>query len=99
MEVFLNLTPLDLLIMAEVGWQSTGCTYLSDHLILKRNQGCYPPGKMSNPIFDMRSDHTIPIYHNSRIFKVIIDCDYWRIKTHRSLSLNQEWGLGFFFLH
>jgi len=34
---------------------------------------------MSDPIFDMRADHTIPVYH-SKIFKVIIDWDYWRNK-------------------
>jgi hypothetical protein len=30
------------------------------------------------PILDMQSDHTIPVYYHSRIFKVIIDWDYWR---------------------
>ena len=29
---------------------------------------------------DMRSDHTIPIYNYSKIYKVIIDVDYWRNK-------------------
>jgi hypothetical protein len=33
---------------------------------------------VSDSILDMRSDHTIPVYYHSRIFKVIIDLDYWR---------------------
>jgi hypothetical protein len=33
-----------------------------------------------DPIFDMRSDHTIPIYYHSRTFKVTIDWNYWRKK-------------------
>jgi hypothetical protein len=35
---------------------------------------------LSDHIFDMRSDHTIPVYHQSRTFQVIIDLDYWRDK-------------------
>jgi len=33
-----------------------------------------------DPILDMRSDHTIPVYNYSKIFNVIIDMDYWRNK-------------------
>ena len=29
---------------------------------------------------DMWSDHTIPVYHFSKIYTVIIDVDYWRNK-------------------
>jgi ribonuclease HI len=36
---------------------------------------------LSDPIFEMRSDHTIPAYHNSRLFKVILDLDYWKNKN------------------
>jgi hypothetical protein len=32
---------------------------------------------MSDHILDMRSDHTIPVYNFSKIYKVIIDIDYW----------------------
>ena len=35
---------------------------------------------MSDPILDMRSDYTIPIYYYSKIFNVITDWDYWRNK-------------------
>jgi hypothetical protein len=33
MEMLLNLTPLDLLIMAEARWHSIGCIYLSNQPI------------------------------------------------------------------
>jgi hypothetical protein len=33
---------------------------------------------VSDPILNMWSDHTIPVYNHSRIFKVIIDWDCWR---------------------
>jgi hypothetical protein len=36
---------------------------------------------VSDPILEMRSDHTIPIYHHSRFFTVIIDSDYWKNKN------------------
>jgi len=36
MEVFLNLTPLDLLIMAEARMALYSCTYLSNQLLLKQ---------------------------------------------------------------
>jgi len=35
---------------------------------------------VSDPILDMRYDHTIPGYYYSKIFNVIIDWDYWRNK-------------------
>jgi len=35
---------------------------------------------MSDPILDMRSDYTIPVYYYSKIFNFIIDWDYWRNK-------------------
>jgi hypothetical protein len=31
-------------------------------------------------LLDMWSDYTIPVYHHSKIFSVIIDQDYWRNK-------------------
>ena len=35
---------------------------------------------VGDPILDMRSDYTIPVYYHSKIFDVIIDWDYWRNK-------------------
>jgi hypothetical protein len=31
-------------------------------------------------LLDTRLDYTIPVYHHSKIFSVIIDRDYWRNK-------------------
>ena len=36
---------------------------------------------VGDPILDMRSDYTIPVYHYSKIFNVKIDRDYWRNKN------------------
>ena len=33
---------------------------------------------MDDPILNMRSDYTIPVYYHSKIFNVTIDWDYWR---------------------
>jgi ribonuclease HI len=35
---------------------------------------------VGDPILDMRSDYNIPVYYHSKIFRVIIDRDYWRNK-------------------
>ena len=35
---------------------------------------------VSDPILDMRLDHTILVYNYSKIFNVTIDMDYWRNK-------------------
>jgi hypothetical protein len=35
---------------------------------------------VSDPILDIRSDHTVPVYNYSKIFNVIIDTDYWKNK-------------------
>jgi hypothetical protein len=31
-----------------------------------------------DPILDMQSDYIIPVYYHSKIFRVIIDWDYWK---------------------
>jgi hypothetical protein len=35
----------------------------------------------ADPILEMRSDRTIPVYCHSRSFNVIIDLDYWQNKN------------------
>jgi len=35
---------------------------------------------VGDPILDMRSDYTTPVYYHSKTFNVIIDWDYWRNK-------------------
>jgi hypothetical protein len=81
MEMLLNLTPLDLLIMAEARMA------LYRLHILK--QPAYPIidtgllsiwKKVRGPILNMRSDYTAPAYHFSKIFSITIDWDFWRNK-------------------
>jgi hypothetical protein len=78
MELLLNFTQLDLLIMAEARMtlyrlhkfmqpaDSTSAVMLS----IWRN--------VRDQVLDMQSDHIIPVYNFSKIYKVIIDVDYWR---------------------
>ena len=77
MEVLLNLTPLDLLIVAEARMALYRLHILKEPtvaelLFIWKNVG--------DPILDMPSDYTIPVYYYSRIFSAIIDWDYWRNK-------------------
>jgi hypothetical protein len=82
MEVPLNLTPLDLLIMAEarfslyrlyIPWQATDFKSEVGMLSIWKNVGY--------SILEMRSDHTTPVSYYSKTFRVIIDQDYWRTKN------------------
>jgi hypothetical protein len=36
---------------------------------------------VSDRILEMQSDHTLPVYHHSRSFTVIIDLDYLKNKN------------------
>jgi hypothetical protein len=79
MEVLLNLTPLDLLIMAEVRVVLHNVHRLKQPAVSGIEAGLLRIWRdVSDPILDMRSNHTIPVYHYSRTFNVIIDWDYWR---------------------
>jgi ribonuclease HI len=81
MEVLLNLTPLDILIMAEAGLALYRLHTPKQPTDSKTEVRMLSIGKkVDGPILNMRSDHTIPIYYYSRTFKVIIDQDYWRTK-------------------
>jgi hypothetical protein len=81
MEVLLNLTALDLLIMAEVRLALYRLHIPKQHTHFKTELRMLSIWKIvGDPILDMRSDHTTPIYYYSKTFKVIIDQDYWRIK-------------------
>jgi hypothetical protein len=83
MEVLLNLALLDLLIMAEVRLALHRLHVPKQPSHLKTEVGMLSIWKnVGNPILDMWSDHTIPIYYYSKAFKVIIDQDQWR--TQRS---------------
>jgi hypothetical protein len=81
MEVLLNLTLLDLLKMEEARLALYRLHISKQPTNFKSEVGMLSIWKIvSDPILDMRSDHTIPVYHYSKTFKVIIDQDYWRIK-------------------
>jgi ribonuclease HI len=82
MEVLLNLTPLNLLIMAEARMALYRLHILKQPADLKAETGLLSIQKnVSDPILDMRSDHTIPVYNYSKTFNVIIDINYWRNKV------------------
>jgi hypothetical protein len=75
MEMLLNLAPLDLLIMAEARM-----VLYRLHILIQPADimaaGMPPIWKnVSDPILDMRSDHTTPVYNYSKIY-VITDGDY-----------------------
>jgi hypothetical protein len=72
MEVTLNQTPLELLIMAEARMARYRQTATSE---VEARQSSIRKS-VSDLIREMRSDHTIPVYHYSRLFKVTIDLDY-----------------------
>jgi len=78
MEVLQNLTPLDLLIMAEARM----ALYRLQPAVPKTVAGLLSNGKnVGDPILDMQSDYTTSVYYYSKIFNVIIDWDYWRKKN------------------
>jgi hypothetical protein len=79
MEVLLNLTPLDLLIMAEARMALYRLRITEQPSALETETGLLSiQKKVSDPILEMRADHITPVLNCSRIFKVIIDRDYWR---------------------
>jgi ribonuclease HI len=81
MEVLLNLTLLDLWIMAEARMALYRLQILKQPTVPKTVSGVLSIWKnVGDPILDMRSDYTIPVYYHSKIFRVIIDRDYWRNK-------------------
>jgi hypothetical protein len=82
MELLLNLTLLDLLIMAEARMALYRLHILKQTAVPYTTAGLLSIWKnVREPILDLRSDHTIPIYNYSKHFNVIIDEEYWRKKT------------------
>ena len=82
MEILLNLTPLDLVILVEVWMALYRLHILQQPANPKAEAGLLSIWKnVSDPILEMQSDHTIPVYYYySKIFNVIIVWDYWRNK-------------------
>ena len=81
MEMLLNLTPLDLLIMVEAR-MALHRQHIFKHPIDPKTAArllsiCK---NVSESILDMRSDYTIPVHNYPKLFNVIIDVDYWRNK-------------------
>jgi hypothetical protein len=90
MEVLLNLTLLDQLIMVEARVALHSLHTFKHSAVSDTEAGLFSIWKnVCDPILDMLSDHTIPVYHYSRTFKIIIDWDYWRNKdpVHPEYSL------------
>jgi hypothetical protein len=82
MEVLLDLTPLDLLIMAEARMALYRLHILKQTATNEIVAGLLSIRKsVGNPILEMRSDYTIPVYYHSRYFNVIIDLAYWKNKN------------------
>jgi len=79
--MLLNLTPLDLVILAEATMALYTLHILKQPVDPKTEVGLLSIWKnVNDPLLDMRSDHTIPGYYYSKIFSVIIEWDYWRNK-------------------
>jgi hypothetical protein len=79
MEALLNLTPLDLLIMAKARMALYRLHMFKQTGFPKTVGGLLSIWKnVGDPILGMKWNHTIPIYYHSKIFNVIIDWDYWR---------------------
>jgi hypothetical protein len=79
MEVLLNLTPLDLLTMAEARMALYRLRITEHPSAFEAETGLLSIwNKLSGPSFEMRADHIIPVSNHSRTFNVIIDRDYWR---------------------
>ena len=81
MDMLLNLTPFYLVIMAEARMALYGLHILKQPDDPKTDSGLLSIWKnVSDPILEMRSDYTIPVYYYSQIFNVVIDWDYWSNK-------------------
>jgi hypothetical protein len=79
MEVLLNLTLLNLLIMVETRMALYRLQITKQPSVLEAETGLLSIQKIVNdPIPEMRVDHIIPVFKYSRTFRVIIDPEYWR---------------------
>jgi hypothetical protein len=81
MEMLLNVTPLDLLIMAEARMALYRLHILKQPSVSKTVSRLLTIWKnMSDSLLDMRSDYTIPVYRHTKNFRVIIYHKYWKNK-------------------
>jgi hypothetical protein len=80
-EMLLNLTPLDLLIMAEARMALYRLHILKQPANPKTAAGLLSIWKnVRDPTLDTQSDPTIPTYNYPKFFNIIIDANYWRNK-------------------
>ena len=76
MEVLLNLTPLDLLVMVEARMTLYRLHILKQPAVPRTVSGLASIWKnVGDPILDTWSDYTTSVYYHSKIFNVIIDGD------------------------
>jgi hypothetical protein len=81
MEVLLNLTPLDLLIMVEAKMALYRLPIRKQPRVPKTVSGLLTIQKnIGGTLLDMQSDYTSPIHHHTKNFRVIIDQEYWKNK-------------------
>jgi hypothetical protein len=81
MQVLLNLTPLDLLIMSHARIALDRLHILTQPTVQKTVSGLLTIQKnVGDALLDMRLDYTISVYRYSKIFSVIIDQDCWKNK-------------------
>jgi hypothetical protein len=81
MDVRLNLTPLDLLIMTEARMALYRLHRLEQPSVPKTVPGLLGIWRnVGDPLLDMRSDYIIPAYHHTKNFLVIIDQEFWKKK-------------------
>jgi ribonuclease HI len=67
--------------MAEAGMALYRLQILKQPTVPKTVSGLLSISKnVGDPILDIRSDYIIPVYYHSKIFRVIIDGDYWNNK-------------------
>ena len=81
MEILLNLTPLDLVIQTEARMALYRLHIFKQPADPKAEAGLLSIWKnVSDPLLEMRTDHTTPVYYYSKVFSVIIDWDHWKNK-------------------
>jgi len=81
MEMLLNLTPLHLVIMAEARMALYGLHILKQPDDPKTESELPSIWKnVSDPILEMRSDYTIPVYYYSKICIVVM---YWNYLNNK----------------
>jgi hypothetical protein len=79
MEVLLNLTPLDLLIITEVRMALYRLEIYKQLNVPRTVSGLLNIwNNVGDPLLEMRSDYIIPVYHYSKTFVIKMDQEYWK---------------------